>query len=77
MLSLTFNVIALLEPLDAARGIHHAPFSGEERMAIAADFHAELFLGGTRGKSVAAGTDYFSIAIILGMNLLFHILQLL
>jgi len=76
ILWLTFFGIALVEPLDTAGGIHHAPLAGEERVAIAAYFHPEFLFRGTGGELVAAGTGDDGIFIILGMNFFFHIFQL-
>jgi len=75
-LRLTFNLIALLESLDAPGRIQHAPLAREERVAVAANFDLELLPGGTRGESIPAGADYLGISIVLWMNFLFHIIQL-
>jgi hypothetical protein len=74
-LALTFYAVALLEPLHASGGIHHAPLAGKERMAIAADFHPEFLLGGTGGEFIAAGTNDYGIIKVLGMYFLFHNVQ--
>jgi hypothetical protein len=73
---LTFNLVALLESLDASLRIQHTPLTREERVAIAAYLDLKLLLGGTGGKSIPAGTDNLGIGIVLGMNLFFHITQL-
>ena len=76
-LYLTFNVIALLESLNASGSIHHAALAGEEWMAVAAYFNLELFFSGTGGEFIAAGAYHYSIVIKFGMYFLFHIVQLL
>ena len=43
-------------------------------MAFAAKLDAQLLLGRTGSKSVAAGADYLGIRKVFGMNLIFHII---
>jgi hypothetical protein len=69
---LTFNLITLLKPLHAAGGIQHPSLTGEKRVAFAAYLHLELLSGGTGGKTVAAGTDYLGVGIVLRVNFFFH-----
>jgi hypothetical protein len=76
-LCLTFDIVALLEPLDTPGGIHHAALTGKKRMTVAAYFNFEFFFCRTGGESIAAGTYYRGIIIIFRMYLLFHIIQLL
>ena len=61
----------LLETVHAAAGIDELLFSGEERMAFRADFHADIALGGRGLDHFAAGAGD-SRLLILGMNILFH-----
>jgi hypothetical protein len=70
---LVFKLVPLFEPLDAAGGIQHPPFTGEKRVAFAAYLDAELLPGGTGGEPVAAGADDLGIGIILGVNFFFHV----
>ena len=57
--------------LDAPGGINEFLLSGEERMALRADFHAQV-LDRTAGfDDVAAGTNDFRF-VILRMDFLFH-----
>jgi hypothetical protein len=76
LFSLALNLIAFLEPLYPSGGIHHAPFTGKKRMAIAAHLDLNLLLGRAGGKPVTACANYFGVTIIFGMNLLFHGFQL-
>jgi hypothetical protein len=73
---LVLNLIALLKPLDTSGSIHDAPLAGKERVTVAAHLDFELLFRRAGGEPVPAGTDYLGIGIILGMNLLFHIIQL-
>jgi hypothetical protein len=60
------------EALDAAGGIHQLLLSGEEWMAVGADFNADVALMGRTGcKGVTARTvhTYF---VIIRMNGCFH-----
>jgi hypothetical protein len=54
--------------------IHHFPFTGEERMAFAAQLDVKLFFGGTGGKDIAAGAYNLRIRKIFGVNFLFHLI---
>ena len=65
--------IAPLESLDSTSGIHHAPFAGEEWMALAAKLDPDDFPGGSGRKGVTACADDLRIGIVLGVNLLFHL----
>src|SRR5687768_14375111 len=47
--------VPLPEPLHAARGVHQLLFARVVRMAVAADFDADVALGGTRLERIAAG----------------------
>jgi hypothetical protein len=60
------------EALDAAGGIHQLLLSGEEWMAVGADFNADVaFIGRAGCKGVTARTvhTYF---VIIRMNSCFH-----
>ena len=61
----------LLELVDASAGVNQLLLAGKEGMAIAADFHADVLLGGADLELVAAGT-LDGGHLILGMNTLFH-----
>jgi hypothetical protein len=66
------QLVTLLEPLHPTGRIHHLPFAGEEGMALAAQLNSELFLGGSSGESVAAGTNHLCVLEKLGVYLFFH-----
>jgi hypothetical protein len=63
--------VFLLKALDAARRVNQLLFSGEERMAIRANFDVNVFLGRTRGPGGAAGA-YDMAFDIFWMNSFFH-----
>ena len=65
------HVETLLEPIDASAGVNQLLLAGKEGMAIAADFHVDLLLGGTDLELIAAGT-LDGGHLIVGMNTLFH-----
>ena len=65
------QIETLLEPIDASAGVNQLLLAGKEGMAIAADFHADVLLGGADLELVAAGT-LDGGHLILGMNTLFH-----
>src|SRR5438270_682594 len=66
-----FCVLAA-EALDAAGGVHELLFTGEERVAIRANFYADVALVGRPGhKGVSTGTVHTHFAIS-GMNGCFH-----
>jgi len=59
-----FGVLAA-EALDAACCVHQALFAGEERVAVGADFYADLALvGRTRLKIVSAGAVNLNFCVI-------------
>ena len=59
------------ETLDASASIDELLLASVERMASAADFDADLGLGGTRLERVAAAARYGAIHVI-GMDTLLH-----
>ena len=73
---LAFHLVASLKPLHPPGGIHYPTLPGEERMALTAQFNLQYLPGGTSGKGIATSTDYLGIGIILGMNLILHLIQL-
>src|ERR1700730_18659858 len=64
-------LVALPEPLDAARGADELLLAGEERMALAANLDPKLLLGGSRGPGVAAGAVDQDL-VELGVDIGFH-----
>ena len=77
VLPLVFNVIALLEAFNTSRRVHHAPFAGEEGVAVTADFYSKFLFRGAGSEFIAAGAYYHGVVIVLGMNFLFHSFQLI
>src|SRR5207247_4742119 len=61
---LSLPLRALLEPVDAARGVDDPLLAAEEGMAHRADLGLELFLRRAGGESVAAETDHARIVIV-------------
>jgi hypothetical protein len=70
--ALLLYLVALLEALYPAGGVYHAMLTCEERVALAAHFHLEQFLGRAGDNGVTTGADDFGIGIILGMNFGLH-----
>ncbi len=67
------EIVALLESFHPAGGIHYSLLTGEERMALAAELHEQLFFRGTGGEGLPAGTDHPGIGEILGVDFVFHL----
>ena len=63
----------LVETLNAAGGIHKLLLSGEERVAVGADFDAQqiAFDGRARGERVPAGAVH-SDSVVVRVNIGFH-----
>lgn len=66
------NAVFLLELINSAAGIQELLLAGEERMAAGANFDAQLFLGRSSFKGVAAGAGHLSY-IVLGLNCCLHL----
>ena len=67
-----FDVEPLLETLDTSACIYQLLLAGKERMAVGANFNADVLLCGTCLKGVAAGAGNRR-PLILGMDSLFHL----
>src|SRR4030066_1540642 len=67
------HAVLLAEFVDTAAAVHDLLLAGEERVAVRADFHAQVGAqGGAGDEAVAAGAgslDFF----ILGMDAVFHV----
>ena len=63
--------VFLLETLDAARSVNQLLFAGEERVAVRADFHVNVFLRRTSRPRMTAGAND-SAFDIFWMNSFFH-----
>src|SRR5579871_1629519 len=65
-------LIFLLELIHAPGGVDQLLAAGKERVAVGADFNANVALvRGTRLEHVAAGADYIEL-VISGVNTSFH-----
>ncbi len=65
-------VVALFESFYSSQSVNYPLLTGVERVALAAHFNPELWLGRTGGESIAAQAGYLSIIIKLRMDFLFH-----
>ena len=59
------------ESLDAAGCVDQFLFTGEKRMALGADFHADVLFGGSNLNGIAAGTLDIRV-LVSGMYVGFH-----
>jgi len=73
-LCLWFNLrgAARLELLHASCGVDELLFAGVERMALCANFNADLFLSGAGYERVAAGADDLRLWKIVRVDSCFH-----
>jgi hypothetical protein len=55
-----------------AHGINHFFLASIKRMAAGANFHLNVFFGGTYAKTVSASAANLGIGIIFGMYIFFH-----
>ena len=67
------HAVAAPEPLDAAGGVDDAVLTGEERVALAADFSPQTFFCGTDFPRIAARTCDGRVIEVFRMNFGFHI----
>lgn len=61
-----------LEFLHAAGSVDHLILSGVEGVAVAANFHLKLSLGGTDMKGLAAGALDHAFLVVLWVDAVFH-----
>ena len=73
---MTLETVTLLEAIDTTSGIHHAAFTGVERVTLIAKLHLDLRCSGTENEVVAAGTVYFGFREIFWMYFFFHKIHL-
>jgi len=66
---------SLFETVDAAGSIENVFLAGIEWVAVGANVHVDLRLGGTGRPGVAASADHLGFRIVLRMNFLLHILN--
>ena len=69
------DAVALLEAIDTAAGVNQLLLAGVERVALGADFNAQLLLGGTGDESVAADAGHGNL-LILRMDAFLHVFHL-
>ena len=72
---LLLQVETLLEAVNTAAGINQLLLAGIEGMAVAADFHADIGLGGT-GLELVTTSALDGGHLIVGMDTLFHLFHL-
>ena len=72
VLALSSFLLAGLELIDAAGRVYQVGFTSVERVALGADFDAQVFAqGGTGGKAVATGAGHRDL-LELRVNAIFH-----
>ena len=65
------HAVTLLEAIDTAAGVNELLLAGVVRVALGADFNAQLLLGGTGDESVAANAGHGNL-LILRMDAFLH-----
>ena len=65
------DAVTLLETINTTARVNELLLAGEERVALGADFNAQLRLGGTRYESVAANAGHGRL-LILRMDAFLH-----
>ena len=68
---LGFDIVAFLESVNTSAGIDELLLAREERVAVGANIHTKVFLGGRRLKRSAASALYRG-GLIVGMDSLLH-----
>ena len=66
---------ALVEAINTSTGVNQLLLAGIERVALGADFHTNVLLGGTSGKDIAAGAANGGL-FVLGMDTFLHFVHL-
>ena len=65
------QIEALVEAVNTAAGVYQLLLAGKERMALGADFNADLgYVGDSLHSSTASAANHSRA--ILGMDILFH-----
>ena len=65
------HVVALLESVNTSAGVNQLLLTGEERVALGADFYSDVLLGRACSDFIAAGTSDNS-SLVCGMNTFLH-----
>ena len=68
---LGFDIVAFLESVNTSAGIDQLLLAREERVAVRADIHAKVILGGSRLEGGAASALNHG-GLIVGMDSLLH-----
>ena len=71
-----FLAIALVEAIDASRGINQLLFAGEERVASRANFDVQVALLGRAGLECLAASAGNSYIDVFWVNSWFHLVTL-
>ena len=71
VLGLLIQVEALLKAINTSAGVYQLLLTGEERMALGADFNADVFLCGT-GLNHIATSAFDGCGLVFWMNSFFH-----
>jgi hypothetical protein len=71
---LALNLVSPLKPLYTPGGIYHPTLPGKKRVTLTAQLNLQELLNGASSEGIATSTDYLSVRVIFGMNLLFHII---
>ena len=66
---------ALVEPVNASTGVNQLLLAGIERVALGADFNADVLFGGTSRKDIATGTADGGL-FVLGVDTFLHVVHL-
>ena len=66
---------SLVETINTSTGVNQLLLAGIERVALGADFNADVLLGGAGRKDVATGTANRSL-FVLGMDTFLHVVHL-
>ena len=65
----------LVEPINTSTGVNQLLLAGVERVALGADFNANVLLSGASRKDIATGTANRSLFVI-GMDTFLHVVHL-
>ena len=69
------DAVTLLKAIDTAAGVNELLLAGVVRVALGADFNAQLLLGGTGDEGVAADAGHGNL-LILRMDAFLHVFHL-
>ena len=69
------QVEALVETVNTSTGVNQLLLAGIERVALGADLHADVLLGGTGSKGVATGAADGGLFVV-GMDAFSHVVHL-